>query len=296
MHYLSLSLCFPVSFLVQFSFRFSFLVELDPLNSSFRNFFMGVCRIAESEGRAVHFGDLIPSDYVLYRLSEELFALAFSALSTWKMIKGFMASEGNSWPLVRFEDLPEGLSNRGEGDHFSKETSSVSGSSRVVGSKDSWVARSYFSIVDVEGLKRIRHQYQIPEDVVLRIPDLDERACSSKYDDVAFYESDFKVGLRFPMQPFIWELLDRLNLSPGQLALNAWRTTITCMVMWIVCSRGVDSITVDELLYCYKPCQIAVSPRFWTLNRRQKHLKLVTGLPSFNREWKDEYVFVYGDN
>ena len=22
----------------------------------------------------------------------------------------------------------------------------------------------------------------------------------------------------------------------------------------------------------------------------------MTGLPSFNREWKDEYVFVYGDN
>jgi hypothetical protein len=68
------------------------------------------------------------------------------------------------------------------------------------------------------------------------------------------------------------------------------------MVMWRVCSRGVDSITVDELLYCYKPCQIAVSPGFWTLNRRQKHLKLVTGLPSSNREWKDKYVFVCGDN
>jgi hypothetical protein len=90
--------------------------------------------------------------------------------------------------------------------------------------------------------------------------------------------------------------LDRLNLLPCQLAPNAWRTTIACMVMWRVCSRGVDSITVDELLYCYKPCQIAVSPGFWTLNRRQKHLKLVTGLPSSNREWKDKYVFVCGDN
>jgi hypothetical protein len=126
-----------VSFLVQFSFRFSFLVALDPSNSSFRNFFVGVCRIAESEGRAVHFGDLIPSDCVLHRLSEELFALAFLVLSTWKMIRGFMVFEGNSWPLVCSEDLPEGLSDRGEGDHSSEETPSVSGSSRVVGFEDS---------------------------------------------------------------------------------------------------------------------------------------------------------------
>uniref|UniRef100_A0A2N9HB13 Uncharacterized protein n=1 Tax=Fagus sylvatica TaxID=28930 RepID=A0A2N9HB13_FAGSY len=58
-----------------------------------------------------------------------------------------MASEGNSWPLVRSEDLPEGLSDRGKGDHSSEETLSVSGSSRVVGSEDSLVARSYPSSI-----------------------------------------------------------------------------------------------------------------------------------------------------
>ncbi len=62
-----------------------------------------------------------------------------------------------------------------------------------------YVAWTYFSIVNEEGLQRIRDQYQIPEDVVLRILDLDERACLSKYDDVAFYEVDFNVGLRFPL-------------------------------------------------------------------------------------------------
>ena len=146
-HYLSLSLRFSVSFLVCFSFRFSFLVALDPSHSSFRNFFVRVCRIAKSEGRAAHFGDLIPSDCALHHLSKEFFALAFPALSTWKTIRDFMASEGNSWPLVRSEDLPEGLSDRGKGDHSSEETLSVSGSSRVVGFEDSWVARSYPSSI-----------------------------------------------------------------------------------------------------------------------------------------------------
>ena len=58
---------------------------------------MGVCRVAESEGRAICFGDLILADCVLRRLSEELFALAFPMISTWKLLRGHMASEGSSW-------------------------------------------------------------------------------------------------------------------------------------------------------------------------------------------------------
>uniref|UniRef100_A0A2N9G8P9 Uncharacterized protein n=1 Tax=Fagus sylvatica TaxID=28930 RepID=A0A2N9G8P9_FAGSY len=162
---------------------------------------MGVCRVAESEGKPVDFGDLVPSDCVLRRLLEELFSLIFPALSTWRM------------------DLPEGLSDKGEDSRPSGETPSVSGSSRVVGPEDSWIARSYLSIVvDEEGLKKYRSRFQIPEDVVLRIPDSDEVAFSFK---------------------------------SGDLAPNAWRTVIACMVMWKVYSDGVDDLTVDELLFCY---------------------------------------------
>ena len=191
-----------------------------------------------------------------------------------------MVSEGGSWPLVCSEDLPEGLFDRDEVGQSSEETLSASGSSRVVGPDDSWIARSYHSlVVDVEGLEKYRHNFQIPEDVVLQIPESDEVACSSKYGDVAFYEADFKAGLRFPLQPLMRELLDRLNLAPAQLAPNAWRTVVASMVMWKVCSGGADDLTVDELLFCYKPSQIAVSPGFWILNARQRGLKLVVGTP-----------------
>uniref|UniRef100_A0A2N9EF38 Uncharacterized protein n=1 Tax=Fagus sylvatica TaxID=28930 RepID=A0A2N9EF38_FAGSY len=73
------------------------------------------------------------------------------------------------------------------------------------------------------------------------------------------------------MQPFMREQLDRLCLSPGQLAPNAWRMAIAM----------------------YGDLRRRVS---WTLNGRQKNLKLVTGLPTSNREWKDGYIFVCGDN
>jgi hypothetical protein len=55
---------------------------------------VGVCRVAESEGRAICFGDLISADCVLRRLSEELFALAFPAISTWKLLRGLWLLRG----------------------------------------------------------------------------------------------------------------------------------------------------------------------------------------------------------
>uniref|UniRef100_A0A2N9GAD2 Uncharacterized protein n=1 Tax=Fagus sylvatica TaxID=28930 RepID=A0A2N9GAD2_FAGSY len=204
------------------------------------------------------------------------------------------AGQSSSNAFVR--DLGR-MINRDKGSRSLEETPSVSGSSKAVGPEDSWIARSYLSrVVDVEGLERYRRQYQIPKDVVLRIPESDEVACLSKYGDVAFSEADFNTGVRFPLQPLMRELLNRLNLSPGQLAPNAWRMVVGCMVMWKVLSDGKDDLTIDELLFCYKPCQIPASPGFWSLNMRQRGLKLVVGTPSSNKEWKDDFVFVCGDN
>uniref|UniRef100_A0A2N9GG92 Uncharacterized protein n=1 Tax=Fagus sylvatica TaxID=28930 RepID=A0A2N9GG92_FAGSY len=92
--------------------------------------------------------------------------------------------------------LLEGLSDRGEDSSPSGETPSVSSSSKVVRPEDSWIARSYLSIVvDEEGLEKYRSRFQIPEDIVLWIPDSDEVACSSRSSDVAFYEADFRAAL-----------------------------------------------------------------------------------------------------
>ena len=120
--------------------RFSFLIALDPLHSSLRNFFVGVCWVAESEGKAICFGDLVSADYVLRHLSEKLFALAFSAISTWKLLRDRMAFEGSSWHQVRSEELPRGLSDQEDGGNSSDETPSVLGSSKGNRSEKLWVA------------------------------------------------------------------------------------------------------------------------------------------------------------
>ena len=68
------------------------------------------------------------------------------------------------------------------------------------------------------------------------------------------------------------------------------------MVMWRVNSNGQEDLTVDEFLFCYKPCQIALSQGFWTFKNRDANTRVVQGLPSSDRIWKDRYLIVCGDN
>jgi hypothetical protein len=191
-----------------------------------------------------------------------------------------MAANEAEWSLPLSEELPEGLSGESAGrvarEVSSEATLSTSGSRPLPWVNRSWKALSYFSKINQDDVDRIRCRYQIPDDVVLRIPDSDERACCPKYEgDVAFYEADLRAGLRFPMQPFMRDLLDYLSLAPGQVAPNGWRTIISCMVMWRVNSNRQEDLTVDEFLFCYEPCQIALSPSFWTFKHRDTDTKIV---------------------
>jgi hypothetical protein len=70
-----------------------------------------------------------------------------------------MASEGSSSPQVRSDELLEGLSEWEDGGNSLDETPSVLGSSKGNVSKQFWVAQTYFSIVNSEGLQRIKDRY-----------------------------------------------------------------------------------------------------------------------------------------
>ncbi len=265
-------------------------------------FFLGVSRFAEGNLGPPQLEGYVSSDSVLHRLAAELYSIVYPALSTWEAVRSRMAANETEWSLPLSEELPEGLSDESAGGAMRGVSSdaipSTSGSRQPPRANRSWKALSFFSkIRRDDDIDRIRRRYQIPDDVVLRIPDTDKRACCPKYEgDVAFYEADLRAGLRFPIQPFVRELLNYISLAPGQINPNGWRTIISCMVMWRVSSNGEEDLTVDEFLFCYEPVQIALSRGFWTFKNQDANSRVVQGLPSSDRIWKDGYFFVCGDN
>ena len=69
--------------------------------------------------------------------------------------------------------------------------------------------------------------------------------------EVCFYESSFSCGLRFPVHPFLMELLDYFGIAPGQLMPNSWRIVVSYMGIWLVAMDG-DMLRIDELVYLYR--------------------------------------------
>ena len=105
--------------------------------------------------------------------------------------------------------------------------------------------------LDDETLSRFRDRFQFLERVRVRLPQGEERACHFSPGEVYFYEAAFLCGLRFPVHPFIMELLDHFGIAPGQLMPSLWRIMVSCMEIWLAATKG-DMIRVDELVYLYR--------------------------------------------
>ena len=86
--------------------------------------------------------------------------------------------------------------------------------------------------LDAEILSRFSHRFQFPERVRVRLPRTKERACHFLPREVCFYEAAFLSGLRFPIHPFIMELLNDFKITPRKLMPNSWRIVVSYMEIW----------------------------------------------------------------
>lgn len=111
--------------------------------------------------------------------------------------------------------------------------------------------------------------------------------------EVCFYEATFFCGLKFPVHPFIMELLHHLNIAPRQLMPNLWRIVISGMVIWMTIANR-DMITLNEFVYLYR---LKESKEFgyYKLVPWDRRSRLIIDLLSSFCYWKSRYFFVSGD-
>ena len=69
--------------------------------------------------------------------------------------------------------------------------------------------------LDADIVAKFKDRFQFPERVCVRRPSDEDRACHFFPGKICFYEAAFSCGLRFPIHPFIMELLDHFGITPG---------------------------------------------------------------------------------
>ena len=145
---------------------------------------------------------------------------------------------------VRSSKLETGLSSSGD---------PVEGDTDVSAPRE---VRAFYALneecgLDDDTLGRFKDRFQFPKRVRVRLPSKGEQACNFFPGEVCFYESSFACGLRFPIHPFLMELLDHFGIAPGQFMPNSWRIVVSCMGIWLA-AMDRDMLRVDELVYLYR--------------------------------------------
>ncbi|KAF5933706.1 hypothetical protein HYC85_029877 [Camellia sinensis] len=97
---------------------------------------------------------------------------------------------------------------------------------------DQWHTKADRSTLMATDLEVIRERYQIPAEVELLLPTSRERPSTARPEEFSLYEEALKGGLRLPLPQVVVDVLNRLEVAPGQLMPNAWKILLACASAW----------------------------------------------------------------
>ena len=187
---------------------------------------------------------------------------------------------------VRSSELDTGLSSSGE---------PVEGDTTVSTPRE---VRAFYALeeacgLDAETVARFKDRFQFPARVRVHRPSDKDRACHFFPGEICFYEAAFSCGLRFPVHPFIMELLDHFGIASGQLIPYSGRIVVNCMEVWLAAVR--DMIKMGELVHMYR-LKESKEYGYYELVPWERKTRIVKGLPSSFKYWKLRFFFVSGDS
>ncbi|KAH0866906.1 hypothetical protein HID58_073928, partial [Brassica napus] len=82
------------------------------------------------------------------------------------------------------------------------------------------------SVIGAEEVVVWRKKYELPDNIVIRVPDPEDRVSDFGVDEIPVYEGYFASGFRDQVPSLVAKISETLEISPGQLNPPAWRTLI----------------------------------------------------------------------
>ncbi|CAL5387213.1 unnamed protein product [Camellia sinensis] len=153
---------------------------------------------------------------------------------------------------------------------------------------DHWHTKADKSTVTAAELEAIREKYQVPAEIELLLLTSTERPSDARPGEFAFYEETLKGGLRLPLPQVVVDVLNHLEVAPGQLMPNAWKIVLACASAWPKANEGA-AMTVDEFFACYKT---SGQQETWVTLQAAAGRSLVAGLPSSIKGWRPLWFYV----
>ena len=159
-----------------------------------------------------------------------------------------------------------------------------------------WTVNNFVSTIKENHFKTLKDNFQIPDNIPIRLPYKLEKCYYDGVGGVGVYEQMLKAGLRFPLSSLHREFLKCLGLSVNQVSPNAWRVFIEMEVLYGAMTNGARRLTVREFLHYYYPDEIDKSRGMYSFIPRSPLLKVIYETPDSNRDWKSHYFFLEDDD
>ena len=146
------------------------------------------------------------------------------------------------------------------------------------------------SRVEPSFAKTFATRYEPPSGVRIWCPDLLTSYVIPIPKMVCFFEATFENGLRFPLHPFIKNILQHFNVCPSQLSPNFWGVLVGLLVFFRDKGFGVPSIALLLDFFSVKEA----SEGFFYISKQATARPIIFDLPSSHKHWKERYFFVGG--
>ncbi|WZZ34992.1 hypothetical protein YC2023_018393 [Brassica napus] len=152
------------------------------------------------------------------------------------------------------------------------------------------------SVIGVEEVADWRMKYNLPVDVIIRVPGPENRVSNFGVDEVPVYKGYFESGFRDRVLSLVAKISEPLEISPGQSNPLAWRTLIALQnsgdlqgliigVAEVLCSYSVSPLSGAEWRYYLRPR--GKEPPVREVPKRERKR-----LPTFAGNWTEKFAFM----